>query len=189
MIIQVYGFYDEITRKYGNGNAWNYCSEVFDCLNIAALVEGDIFCIHAGLSPDIKTVDQVNLIDRKVEIPNEGPFADILWSDPEEIDAWAISARGAGWLFGNKVVKEFNELNGLKLIARSHQLVQEGHKFMFENTLVNIWSAPNYCYRCGNLASIMIVDPTVSLNNFKTFKAVSDVSKIQNYKNVVPYFL
>lgn len=31
---------------------------------------------------------------------------DLLWSDPEEIDGWEISPRGAGWLFGENVTKE-----------------------------------------------------------------------------------
>lgn len=52
-----YGFYDEILRKYGNSNAWKYCTEVFDYLAIGALVEDKILCIHGGLSPDIKTID------------------------------------------------------------------------------------------------------------------------------------
>ena len=33
-----------------------------------------------------------------------------------------------GWLFGDKVATEFNHVNGLKLIARAHQLVNEGYK-------------------------------------------------------------
>jgi hypothetical protein len=56
-ICTAYGFYDETIRKYGNTNAWKYCNDVFDHLGIAAVVEGRIFCVHAGLSPDIKTLD------------------------------------------------------------------------------------------------------------------------------------
>ena len=38
--------------------------------------------------------------------------------DPEDVDTWAVSPRGAGWLFGDKVSSEFNHVNGLQLIAR-----------------------------------------------------------------------
>ena len=36
-ITQVYGFYDECQRKYGNANAWRFCTEVFDFLKAIVL--------------------------------------------------------------------------------------------------------------------------------------------------------
>ena len=91
-----------------------------------------VFCVHGGLSPEIKTIDQVRTIDRKIQIPHEGPFCDLMWSDPEDIEDWAINARGAGWVFGSKVTNDFCHINGLSLIARAHQLVQQGYQFWFK---------------------------------------------------------
>lgn len=42
-----------------------------------------IFCVHGGLSPSIQTLDQIRTIDRKQEVPHDGPMCDLLWSDPE----------------------------------------------------------------------------------------------------------
>jgi len=43
-----------------------------------------------------------------------------MWSDPDDILDWKTSPRGAGWLFGSRVVSQFNHLNDLKLICRAH---------------------------------------------------------------------
>ena len=115
-------------------------------------------------------------VQRCQEIPHEGLFCDLMWSDPDEIQDWAISPRGAGWLFGSRVTTQFCEINDLKLICRAHQLVQEGFKFMFNNKLVTVWSAPNYCYRCGNVASILCLNNSENIDekNFKIFEAVPE---------------
>ncbi|KAI6712033.1 hypothetical protein JHW43_005490 [Diplocarpon mali] len=99
---------------------------------------GAVLCVHGGLSPLIDTIDKIRLLDH-----------------PDEIEGWGLSPRGAGFLFGSNIVKVFNHLNDLSLIARAHQLVMEGFKEMFDNTIVTVWSAPNYCYRCGNVAAIL----------------------------------
>ena len=90
-------------------------------------------------------------------------------------------------MFWQDISEQFNHANNLKLIARAHQLVMEGynwgHVFIYplffvtqvsnclssasisdflslsqEQKVVTIFSAPNYCYRCGNMASILEVD-------------------------------
>ena len=84
-------------------------------------------------------------------------MCDLLWSDPDgsfyyfryslEIEGWGLSPRGAGYLFGGDVVDQFNRHNSIDLICRAHQLVMEGYRVMFNETLATVWSAPNYCYR------------------------------------------
>lgn len=63
-ITQVYGFYDECQRKYGSSNVWRWCCEVFDFLALGAVVDGRVFCVHGGLSPNLRAIDQVSLIRR-----------------------------------------------------------------------------------------------------------------------------
>ncbi|CAN4123246.1 unnamed protein product [Withania somnifera] len=157
-ITQVYGFYDECLRKYGNANVWKIFTDLFDYFPLTALVESEIFCLHGGLSPSIETLDNIRNFDRVQEVPHEGAMCDLLWSDPDDRCGWGISPRGAGYTFGQDISEQFNHTNNLKLIARAHQLVMEGFNWAHDQKVVTIFSAPNYCYRCGNMASILEVD-------------------------------
>uniref|UniRef100_A0A6M2EIE8 Serine/threonine-protein phosphatase n=1 Tax=Populus davidiana TaxID=266767 RepID=A0A6M2EIE8_9ROSI len=67
-ITQVYGFYDECLRKYGNANVWKYFTDLFDYLPLTALIESQIFCLHGGLSPSLDTLDNIRSLDRIQEV-------------------------------------------------------------------------------------------------------------------------
>ncbi|VEL09083.1 unnamed protein product [Protopolystoma xenopodis] len=109
-ITMVYGFYDECMRKYGSAMVWKQCTEIFDYLCLSAIIDNRIFCVHGGLSPSITSLDQIRTIDRKQEVPHDGPMCDLLWSDPEDTTGWGMSPRGAGYLFGSDVVTSFNQV-------------------------------------------------------------------------------
>ena len=189
-ITQVYGFYDECMRKYGSINVWRYCTEIFDYLPIGAIIDKKIFCIHGGLSPTIDTIDEIQNIDRKQEVPHDGAMCDLLWSDPDqEQKGFGMSPRGAGYLFGGNVVTTFEEINKIDLIARAHQLIMEGYKMMFDGKLVTIWSAPNYCYRCGNKASILKLDDQLERQTIVFNAASVDDRRIPAKLPVPDYFL
>ena len=157
-ITQLYGFYDECIKKYNNANVWKSFTELFNLLPLAAIVDKKIFCLHGGLSPEIKTLDQIRELDRKKDVPNSGAMCDLLWSDPEERTGWGISPRGAGYIFGADISKKFLNTNNLTMINRAHQLVMKGFSWSHDNSVCTLFSAPNYCYRCGNQAAIMEVD-------------------------------
>lgn len=110
-ITQVYGFYDECLRKYGNANVWKTFTDLFDYLPLTALVDSQIFCVHGGLSPSIDLLDQIRQLPRE-EVPHEGPMCDLLWSDPDDRCGWGISPRGAGYTFGQDISEQFNHNNG-----------------------------------------------------------------------------
>ena len=157
-ITQVYGFYDECMRKYGNSNVWKYFTDLFDYLPLTAVVDNQIFCLHGGLSPSIETLDNIKMLERFQEVPQEGPMCDLLWSDPEDRFGWGMSPRGAGYIFGHDISEQFNHTNKLTMISRAHQLMMNGYNWCHNRHVCTIFSAPNYCYRCGNEAAIMEVD-------------------------------
>ena len=81
--------------------------------------------------------------------------------------------RGAGYTFGSGVVYKFLETNGMSHILRAHQLCMEGYASLFDGHLSTVWSAPNYCYRCGNSASILEVSPG-EVMYFNVFQAAPE---------------
>lgn len=87
-----------------------------------------------------------------------------LMSVQEELDG--LSARYAINLCQDNSMK-FNHTNGLKKICRAHQLMQDGYQHTHDSHVTTIFSAPNYCYRCGNLAAIIEVDENMKLTQMQ----------------------
>lgn len=157
-----FGFRDEIVRRYGSAALWDVFLQTFNALPLAALVSGRILCVHGGLSPQVHTIDDINSLNRFVEVPRDGPLCDLLWSDPYDAAGFQPSARDAGYMFGADATAEWNTANGLLFTARAHQLVNSGLEFTHGDQLVTVFSAPNYCMRCGNRAGILELDENLN---------------------------
>ena len=170
IITQQYGFYDEILRKFGNSIVFQYFTEVFDVLPLGGIINSKIYCLHGGLSPSSKNIDEIKKVERFSDIPRMGLMCDMLWSDPEDRNGWAVNSRGAGYTWGVDISEEFLYLNNLKFISRAHQLVMRGYNWCHNKQVLSIFSAPNYCYRCGNEAAVIEIEDE---NNFncKTYSA------------------
>eukprot|EP00793_Prasinoderma_coloniale_P000015 PRCOL_00005523-RA len=101
-ISRIYGFYDEVKRRF-NIKTWKMFMDVFNCLPFAAVVDERIFCIHGGLSPELKNLEQIQNIPRPTDIPDNGMLCDFLWADPDpDILGWGENDRGVSYVFGKQ---------------------------------------------------------------------------------------
>ena len=173
---RIYGFYDECKRRY-NVKLWKNFTELFNYLPVAALIDDKILCMHGGLSPDLKSIQNIQEISRPTDIPDTGLLCDLLWSDPDkEATDYDENDRGVSVIFGEKVVLDFNKKNDLDLIIRSHQDVDDGYEFFANRQLITIFSAPNYCGEFDNSAGIMIIDESLTCS-LKVLRPVENPKK------------
>eukprot|EP01103_Thecamoeba_quadrilineata_P014554 TRINITY_DN4367_c0_g1_i1.p1 TRINITY_DN4367_c0_g1~~TRINITY_DN4367_c0_g1_i1.p1 ORF type:complete len:1085 (+),score=376.77 TRINITY_DN4367_c0_g1_i1:53-3307(+) len=174
-----YNFKTECLYKY-DSSIYELFMDAFDALPVAATVEtphGKYLCLHAGLGPSIKTLEDIDKLDRFQEIPERGPLCDLVWADPvdesiplteKELGDWYLvnfksnPTRGCSYIFGNAAVSRFLETNGLKAIIRGHEVQKYGYtEHTFKRTdvegplVVTIFSAPNYCDKYENLGAFI----------------------------------
>ncbi|KAI8992029.1 Metallo-dependent phosphatase-like protein [Mycotypha africana] len=160
-VTRVYGFYDECKRRFNGGvKIWRHFVDVFNSMPIAAVVGGRIFCVHGGLSPYLNSMQQINSIQRPIDIPEEGLLNDLLWSDPSDaFSDWSENDRGVSVCFGARNVDQFLNRFDLDLICRAHMVVEDGYEFFNNRKLVTIFSAPNYCGDFDNYGAVMTIAP------------------------------
>ncbi|KAJ3440301.1 serine/threonine-protein phosphatase pp2a-related [Anaeramoeba flamelloides] len=158
----MYGFYDECLKKYGSASVWKTYCNLFEYLPITAIIDNKIFAIHGGLSPNLKTIDQIQNLDRFRDIPNFGLLCDLMWSDPGETNGFSENTRGVGCTFGQDITKKFLKNNNMELIIRAHQLQMGGYSIKHNKKLITIFSAPNYQNQLNNLGAFMKIDENLS---------------------------
>ncbi|WVZ61368.1 hypothetical protein U9M48_011260 [Paspalum notatum var. saurae] len=158
-INRIYGFYDECKRRY-TVRLWRIFADCFNCMPVAALVDARILALHGGISPHLRTLDQIARMPRPAEVPDQGLLCDLLWSDPAaDVSGWAPNhERGVSCTFGPDVLSAFLRAHDLDLLCRAHQVVEDGYQFFADRKLVTVFSAPNYCGEFDNDAAVMAID-------------------------------
>ena len=179
---KIYGFEDECKYKY-SPRIFEMFSRSFEALPLATVINESYLVMHGGLSSDSSvTLEDFKKIDRFSQPPRDGPFMELLWSDPQASNGLGPSERGLGHSFGPDITANFLSKNKLKKIFRSHEVRMGGVQFEHNNKLVTVFSAPNYCDAQGNRGGIIHIVPgkgVIGLNGnddedltVETFEAV-----------------
>ncbi|KAL0633356.1 serine/threonine protein phosphatase Pzh1 [Maublancomyces gigas] len=180
-VTRVYGFYDECKRRC-NIKIWKTFVDTFNCLPIASIVAGKIFCVHGGLSPSLQHMDDIRQIARPTDVPDFGLLNDLLWSDPADMqNDWEESERGVSYCFGKKVILDFLARHEFDLVCRAHMVVEDGYEFFNDRTLVTVFSAPNYCGEFDNWGAVMSVSGEL-LCSFELLKPLDSAALKQQMK-------
>ena len=203
-----FNFKKESLYKYGN-DFYVSVMNAFDCLPISAILDEKFFCVHGGLSPELETLEDIEKIERRQEVPSRGLFCDLLWSDP--IDSYdkggdnAVTfedyfkpneARGCSYSYTYAAVCKFLDRNNLLAVFRAHEVQYQGYRMYKERdcedgqfpSIITIFSAPNYCDDHGNKGAVLEYGLN-DLLNIKQFKAVEHPYWLPGFSNVFNWSL
>ncbi|GEQ69812.1 hypothetical protein JCM33374_g3487 [Metschnikowia sp. JCM 33374] len=161
-------FKSECIKKYSL-DVYNECLTSFNALPLAAIMNKQFFCVHGGISPELRSLDDLKKLDRFREPPTKGLMCDLLWADPIEdydednIDRAFVrnTVRGCSYAFTYKASCQFLEKTGLLSIIRAHEAQDAGYR-MYKRTktmgfpsLLTMFSAPNYLDTYNNKAAVL----------------------------------
>lgn len=65
-----YGFYNECFHKYNDVSVWKLFIQLFELLPLAAVIDDKIFCVHGGLSSQMKSIDDIRILNKPTNYEN-----------------------------------------------------------------------------------------------------------------------
>ncbi|GME95970.1 unnamed protein product [Ambrosiozyma monospora] len=168
----------------------------FTTLPITAIMNNQFFCVHGGISKHLRSLDDINNIDRfVVDFPSSGLYCDLMWADPAENYDTDESRelykpnyeRGCSFMFTFKAVCKFLQQNNLLCVIRAHQAQDSGYR-MYKKTqqqfpsVITLFSAPNYCGTYGNKAAVLKYESMVM--NIRQFSNQPEPYHLPNFLDV-----
>ena len=156
-ICSSYGFKNELNVLFPRTNIFQDFIDSFSYMPFGAILNSSYFCVHGGIGPNVKTIEDISKISLPLHHLYGGIPEEIIWSDPsDETTTFAPSPRDAGYLYGIDAVSSFLNQNHLKAIIRGHMTIQEGVKEELNGMVYTIHTASN-CekrYNCSGALEI-----------------------------------
>lgn len=159
-ICSKYGFDRQLYSEYQDHRIYASIIKTFSYMPIAAVVDKVTICVHGGIGPDITSIDSLQTVKRPIDNFDDLILAPLFWSDPDSTVAdFMLSPRGIGYKFGETNLLNFLEQSEAARIVRGHEFVPQGILTLFDDRLVTIFSASNYCGTMGNDSAVLVMDP------------------------------
>ena len=150
------GLQHDLVFAYNNDKLLSPIYESFGYLPLAATINKEVFCVHGGISPLLETLDDVRKIQRPFYEWKDELVSDMLWSDPINIiSTFMDSTRGIGKFYSQTAARKFLMTNGLKLLVRAHQVIDDGIDF-FSPEIITVFSSSFYNQAAEVKAGILV---------------------------------
>jgi hypothetical protein len=95
------GFCKQIEKMYPELEIYECFLEIFAELPLAAIIQKNIICVHGGLCPELKTIDQISHIKKPLNDFDDHIVCGLVWSDSsEEAKKFSENPSGEGYIFG-----------------------------------------------------------------------------------------
>lgn len=152
-----YGFKEQIVNLYGNSDLWEQFNIVFNWLPIAAIINKNTFCVHGGISPHLKNINQISALKRPIaSFQDNNLLSDLMWSDPSSnVSYYLHSERGFGCIFGSDAIIDFCRSQKMEQVIRAHQCMSLGVENQLHGKVITVFSCSNYCDSCQNLGGYL----------------------------------
>lgn len=196
------GFYQELRARGCMPHVWRALVAAFDTMPVAAVVMDRVFCVHAGVSPHLAGLADIEALVRPTSVLRVGLMNDLLWGDPvgqstveqspveqspfeqspveqspaEEQRADFHWEKGEGWgvlQFNERAVDQFLGAVGADMVVRGHEVKQAGFEFFHGRKLVTLFSAPEHAKQTQAWGAVMCVDESLQC----TFEMLEPLNK------------
>jgi protein phosphatase len=171
-------FFTEVTIDYPqHPRVFQAFLQSFSYMPIAAVVDSVTVCLHGGIGPMIESIEAIRSVRRPIATYSAPLVAALMWSDPsDQVSEFQVSTRGIGFLFGESALLHFLNRSKAVRLLRGHESVREGFRSLFDDRVVTLFSASNYCGTFQNDASVLVLKPDGD-DELKTFRQLPFITR------------
>ena len=104
------------------------------------------FFVHGGIPIEPISLKEINDLPKADLLLSNPTIKQMLWNDPREgVEKYNLSIRGDGiYVFGHEVVDNFLGKNNLKMIIRAHEVIPDGHIYLFNKKLLSLFTSEDF---------------------------------------------